>query len=367
MLIRGVVVLALCLGADLFASPLAGANMQRLSISVDAATLVYPQNFPDPSVLVVGQKYFAYSTNSGGENLPVIESADLVHWKLLGDAMSVLPLWATAGTAWSPSVSAAPDGGYEVFFSAFDQAVGVRCLGRATSRSPFGPFVDISGRPFLCQHAAGGSIDPSIYQTPSGDYLQWKSDGEGGQPQEILSARLGAGDTELVGQPAVLLEATQPWEDGIVEGPALVDISGTLDLFFSANQWSTAQYSLGAATCASPLGPCEASSIQQISIPSSPGTGAGGPSFFAVDGRTYMAFAAWLGGQPGTPSGQRALFLMGLESETGIAVFNAATPVVARHEIPRTRAKADRALESAHSQVATRPRFARRTSRGDLH
>jgi hypothetical protein len=305
-----VAVLVVAVAAGIF------LNSPLSSSAPNGANLAYADNFPDPSVLVVGQTYFAYSTNSGGENLPLIESTDLLHWKPVGDAMSVLPLWASPDTVWSPSVSAAPGGGYEDFFSAYDQAVGVRCLGRATSLSPLGPFVDASGHPFLCESAVGGSIDPSVYQTPSGDYLQWKDDGEEGQLQAIESAKLTADDTGLAGQPTVLLKATQPWEDGVVEGPALVDIAGKLELFFSANQWYTARYSLDATTCASPLGPCDGNTIHQIAIPSSTGTGPGGPSFFVADGQTHMAFAAWTGGQTGAVSGQRALFLMELDSKT---------------------------------------------------
>ena len=172
-------------------SPAASAQQGELASIPTTATLVYNKDFPDPSVLVVGHTYFAYSTNSDGENVPVIESNDLVHWRAIGDVMAVLPLWASEGYIWSPSVSRAPGGGYQLFFSAYDESEGVMCLGRATSRSPLGPFVDVSGVPFLCQVSAGGSIDPSVYRSDGTDYLVWKADGEGGQPQAILSSAPG--------------------------------------------------------------------------------------------------------------------------------------------------------------------------------
>jgi hypothetical protein len=192
------VTLVVLIASSLFPSGV-DASRAQLTGTAQTATLVYDQNFPDPTVLVVDHTYYAYSTNSDGENVPVIESNDLTHWKPIGDAMSILPSWATAGYVWSPSVTVAPSGGYELFFSAFDEAEGVHCLGRATSSSPLGPFVDISDEPFLCQASAGGSIDPSVVRFGGVDYLVWKSDGEGGQPQTILSARLSADDTELVG------------------------------------------------------------------------------------------------------------------------------------------------------------------------
>jgi beta-xylosidase len=296
--------------------------------TTDSATLVYNQNFPDPSVLVVSHTYYAYSTNSDDENVPVIESDDLTHWKAIGDAMSILPSWASAGEVWSPSVTIAPEGGYELFFSAYDQAAGVRCLGRATSSSPLGPFVDVSDQPFLCQASAGGSIDPSVIRFDGADYLVWKSDGEAGQAPTILSARLSADDAELVGPTSTLLASTETWEDGIVEGPAFVDTGGVLYLFFSANQWSTAHYAMGETTCTSPLGPCASTGVEQISVTSSTASGAGGPTFFVTDGRTYMAFAAWVDGVVGNQSGHRALFLMVLNSQGSTATFAAAATLV---------------------------------------
>ena len=41
----------------------------------------YRGDFPDPSVLHVGSTWFAYSTTTGGRNLPVLRSTDLVHWQ----------------------------------------------------------------------------------------------------------------------------------------------------------------------------------------------------------------------------------------------------------------------------------------------
>jgi beta-xylosidase len=306
----------------------AGASQIRLSSAVDSATLVYGHNFPDPSVLVVGHLFYAYSTNSGGENVPVIESDDLTHWKAIGDAMSVLPVWVSEGYVWSPSVSPAPSGGYQLFFSAYDQAEGVMCLGRATSTSALGPFIDVNGQPFLCQVSTGGSIDPSVYRFDGADYLVWKGDGEAGQPQTILSARLNSDDSRLSGSTTTLLTANESWEDGIVEGPAFDDVSGALHLYFSANRWSSADYAIGVATCTSPLGPCGKTDVQPITLSSSSATGPGGQTFFTTRGRTYMAFAAWSNGVVGNEHGQRALFLALLEAPPSSALVSTTEVVI---------------------------------------
>jgi beta-xylosidase len=324
----GLATLVLCL-AGVVPLAEAGAAQAQLSVTATSPTVVYDHNFPDPSVLVVGHIYYAYSTNSDGENLPVIESDGLTHWRAIGDAMSVLPLWATAGLVWSPSVTAAPDGGYQLFFSAYDQAEGVMCLGRAIASSPLGPFIDVGGKPFMCQLGAGGSIDPSVYRFEGTDYLVWKSDGEAGQPQTIMSQPMTADDAAVTGTPTVLLTADAGWEDRIVEGPAFFEVSGVLYLFFSANHWSSAQYAMGEATCASPLGPCPAGTVHQITISSRRATGAGGPTFFSAQGQTYMAFSAWTNGVVGNQTGHRAFFLMALRQRRGVATFAGADALTA--------------------------------------
>jgi beta-xylosidase len=335
-----VVSVLVLLAVGLFAAASAGASQIRLSSTADTATLVYDQNFPDPSVLVVGHVDYAYSTNSGRENVPVIESNDLKHWRSIGDAMSVLPPWVSGGYVWSPSVSPAPGGGYELFFSAYDQEEGVMCLGRATSTSPLGPFIDIDGKPFLCQVSAGGSIDPSVYRFEGADYLIWKRDGETGQPQTIVSERLNADDARLSGSTTTLVTADEGWEDGIVEGPAFNDVSGVLRLYFSANRWASADYVIGVTTCTSPLGPCATSAVQKVQISSSIATGSGGPTFFESSGHTYMAFAAWTNGVVGNQFGHRALFLMALQ-DPGTSVTSDAAAELAMKTGRGTRSESE--------------------------
>jgi beta-xylosidase len=307
-----VTVLAAC---SVWTGSAAGGQSIRAASAPTTATLVYDKDFPDPSILVLGHTYFAYSTNSDGENVPLIESHDLLHWRAVGDVMSVLPAWASNGYIWSPSVSSAPAGGYQLFFSAFDQAEGVMCLGRATSQSPVGPFVDVSGAPFLCQVSEGGSIDPYLYRTGGNDYLVWKEDGESGQTQAILSAPLADDDSQLLGNPTELISATLDWERGVVERPALIDLSGVLYVYFSAGDWSTAHYAIGITTCSTPLGPCHSSTAQPSEISASAASGVGSPTFFAANGHTYIAFSAWTQGIVGNEHGHRALFLMLLNAE----------------------------------------------------
>lgn len=303
------VTVGVCALVALTPTATAGAAGATVPLTLGAPRLVFSGNFPDPSLLVAGDSFYAYSTNAAGSNIQVMVSTTLVHWRPLGDAMAFLPTWAQQepGSTWAPSVATGPHGGYEMFFSTSDGATGTECIGRATAPSPAGPFIDLSSAPFLC--GAGGDIDPDLYRAGSARYLVWKADGENGGPQAIFAQRLGPDDASVVGSPVQLLAPDQYWEDGIVEGPDLVESGGHLWLFFSGNRWDTDQYAVGAASCASPLGPCQA--VGGGPVLQSQGTmaGPGGPSFFAADGSLYLAFAAWTTGNVGGASGARSLYI----------------------------------------------------------
>jgi len=270
---------------------------------------VYDGDFPDPSVLVVGDRYYAYSTESGGENIQVISSKDLMHWSSRRDALPESPNWAQTGFTWAPAVVKSPTGGYEMFFAARDREQGVQCIGMAVSASPPGPFVDTSAEPFLCQRSLGGSIDPYVFVDGGYRYLIWKSDGANGKPQQLWSQSLSANDSSLTGTPSLLLSATSSWEDDVVEGPAMLQTGSGLFLYFSGNRWSTSAYSIGVVGCDTPLGPCVNTPTGQEVSSQSGLSGPGGPTFFvAPDGQTMMAYAAWTG-DPDSPSARRELYM----------------------------------------------------------
>jgi beta-xylosidase len=281
------------------------------TVSLERKTVgaVYPGSFPDPSILVAKGRYYAYSTQSGGENIQVISSSDLLHWSARRDALPVLPSWAQTGFTWAPAVAHNPTGGYEMFYSVRDPHLGLLCIGRAVSATPLGPFVDASAQPYLCQTSLGGSIDPYVFSDHGTDYLIWKSDGENGKPQQLWSQHLDANHHALVGVPSLLLSATSSWEDGVIEGPAMLQSDGGLFLYFSGNRWSSSAYSIAVVGCNTPLGPCvESPTGQEVSTLSGL-RGPGGPTFFVTPhGQTMMAFAAW-SGATGMATGRRSLYI----------------------------------------------------------
>lgn len=285
--------------------------------------LVYPFDFPDPSVILVGRTYYAYATNSVAGNIQIIDSTDLTHWTAIGNALPTLPAWAAPDNTWAPAVAML--GGNFVLYYAADVAGDTKeCISVATASQPQGPFSDTSTAPLECQKALGGSIDPAAFIDTNGTpYLVWKSGGPGSST--IWSEQLTPPGTAFVtgANPTALLVPDQAWESGTVEAPQLVTTGGHYYLFYSGNDWNSAKYAVGVATCTGPLGPCSDATPGPI-LSSGPGVvGPGGEWVFAdANANFWIAFHAWVPGAVGFPN-SRDLYLRRL-------TFTSFGPSVAR-------------------------------------
>jgi len=279
-------------------------------LAAEAGGPVYPFDFADPDVIVVKGGYEAYGTNSAAGNIQIMTSTDLVHWKKAGNALPSLPSWARPGSTWAPAVVHLGRS-YLLYYTAAAASTGTQCLSVGTARRAQGPFTDDSRAPLECQPALGGSIDPSPYLDSSGKtYLVWKSNGGQGEPATIWGQALDARGTALVGtRPTALLEASQSWEGSVVEAPSMIASAGGILLFYSANNWDSADYAIGVARCRGPLGPC-VKPLDRPLLASQPNLeGPGGESVFTdAQGQLQMAFHAWLPGAVGYPH-NRFLFI----------------------------------------------------------
>jgi hypothetical protein len=283
--------------------------------------LVYPFDFPDPSVILAGQTYYAYATNSVAGNIQIIASTDLTHWTAVGNALPNLPAWATPDDTWAPGV--AMIAGTFVLYYAVDVAgTGKECISVATAGRPQGPFTDLSTAPLECQKSLGGSIDPASFIDTNGTpYLVWKSGGPGSS--RIWAQQLAPSGTSFVAgtNPTSLLVPDQPWEGATVEAPDMVTTGGHYYLFFSGNDWDSGNYAVGVATCIGPLGPCSDATPSPILSSGLGVAGPGGESVFAdASGNFSIAFHAWVPGAVGFPN-SRDLYLRRLTfSPTGATV-----------------------------------------------
>jgi hypothetical protein len=297
----------------------ASAACTALDSAGTGGGIAYPFDFPDPYVLTVGQEYYGYATNSAAGNIQIIQSSDLTHWTVVGDALPHVAAWAQAGATWAPSVLHL-GGTYILYYSAVATGTGDQCISAATSATPQGPFLDSSTAPVVCQTALGGSIDPSPYVDSSGTpYLTWKSQGTGSQPPTIWAQALATdGTTVATGAPTQLLQPDAAWQGGVVEGPDMVDLDGQYELFFSGNDWTTASYGVGVAACVGPLGPCPVSAAPPILASQPSFSGPGGETVFTdAQGTMWMAFHAWLPGKVGYPH-SRVLFIRRLSLAGGV-------------------------------------------------
>ncbi len=290
--------------------------------------LVYPFDFPDPDVILAGNTYFAYATNSVAGNIQIIQSTNLTNWTAIGNALPALPSWAAPDATWAPAV-AFIGGAYLLYYAALvaGPGGGEECISVAAATQPQGPFIDSSKAPLECQPSLGGSIDPSPFIDTDGKvYLVWKSNGGTG-PATIWSEQLTASGTGFVtgASPTQLLVPDQAWEGGIVEAPDLVTSGGRYFLFTSGNNWNSADYAIGVATCTGPLGPC-ADSLSQPLLAGSPSMeGPGGADVFSdTSGSYWIAFHAWTAGAVGYPN-SRDLYLRQLDLSGSVPVVEPAT------------------------------------------
>jgi hypothetical protein len=299
---------------------------------------IFDGDFADPSALDVDGSLYFYASDTTTANIPVIVSGRTTGFggHYLGDALPTLPKWTYPGFQWGPAVWARPDGTYVLYYSTPDSAPSAsciaaankqhegdlpcdvawgkrtrQCISAATSSNPAGPFVDHSTAPFICPVLQGGAIDPAVFVTSAGTpYLLWKSDGNGyGLPTIIYSQQLAPDGLTTVGPAHKMIGATQRWEGNLVEGPAMVEAGGTYWLFYSANNWDSANYAIGVAKCASVIGPCTKPFDHPFLSSTSDDQGPGGETFFDAFGLVWMVHHGWLPGQADTPNGQRRLYL----------------------------------------------------------
>src|SRR5438445_639472 len=86
---------------------LAGKVRSALRTPGDA---VYCHDFADPFVLRVGARYYAYSTNTSDDHVPMLSSGGLFGTGHRSDALPRLPGWSPPGRVWAPAVLARPEG-----------------------------------------------------------------------------------------------------------------------------------------------------------------------------------------------------------------------------------------------------------------
>ena len=243
-----------------------------LSTAAAGQTAVYRNpviagDYPDPSVVRVGEEYWAATTTGGwAPHFALLRSRDLVNWEPAGYVFAKKPAWAK-GDFWAPEIVA--DGGRVlVYYTARrdegPKKRGTLCVAVATAQTPAGPYTD--GGPLVCQipeRAGVGSIDAFFVRDESGaPFLVWKADGNDAEPDvptSIFAQRLSDDGTKLLGKRREILRNTSSWERHVTEGSFIMRRGGWFYHFYSGNACCgrACDYALGVARAKRLLGPWE--------------------------------------------------------------------------------------------------------------
>ncbi len=270
-----------------------------------------PTDTPDPFLLDADGRYHLFVSTAIGSHLGIPEvTGKPGDWSKPHDALASVPSWALpvsqGGKDWAPFVYRFGST-YVLYYAPTVRKTGVvqHCIATATSKSPDGPYVSTQGR-FVCNLAAGGDIDAQVFRDTSGPngpshpyYLIWKSDEDsepGLGPTNIWAAGLSNDGMQLTSSPIRIYAPDQAWQANLIEAPQMVlDPDNHVWLYYSAGGYfSDASYSIGYASCLSPLGPCTDTTNQPLLSSNEQGSGPGEETAYTgADGSNWLLYNPW--------------------------------------------------------------------------
>jgi beta-xylosidase len=219
-------------------------------------TLVLPGDYPDPSVVKIGDTYWATATTSNWAPVfPLLSSKDLLIWETKSHVFTQLPAWADY-YFWAPEITY-DKGKVYVYYSAHKKG-GNLCLGIASADKPEGPYRDHG--PMMCQEA--GSIDAFPMRDANGKlYLIWKEDGNSvKKPTPIWAMEMSEDRTMLLGEKVELFRNdSASWEANLVEGVSMLKHGEYYYAFYAGAGCCGREctYGVGVARAKNLLGPWE--------------------------------------------------------------------------------------------------------------
>ena len=155
---------------------------------------------PDPSILRIGETYYATGTSSEwAPHYPIFTSTDLVNWRQIGHIFDQKPDW-TLSSFWAPEWFH-HDGRTYVYYTARKRSDNISCIGVAVADSPIGKFKDYGPVVEFGKEA----IDAFVLEDKGELYISWKAYGLDNRPIELLACQLSDDGLRLEGEPFHLL------------------------------------------------------------------------------------------------------------------------------------------------------------------
>jgi beta-xylosidase len=214
---------------------------------------------PDPTVVKIGEVYYASATsNEWAPLFPIFKSTDMVNWELVNYIFPEgAPTWAK-NNFWAPELSYdEKQGQIYAYYSARDKNSNRLSVAVASADSPESKFTDHG--PLVAQEY--GSIDAFETRDENGKlYVLWKEDGNSkGQITPVWAQEVNEVRAELIGYKQELFHNDQPWEGGLVEGTAIFRNNGYFYATYSARGCCeiSCDYVTGVARSKTLLGPWE--------------------------------------------------------------------------------------------------------------
>jgi GH43 family beta-xylosidase len=231
----------------------------------------WPESFPDPFVLKVRGRYYAYASedetypSAGSWVFPILTSADLVQWREVGRAF---PAFGQPYCRyWAPEVTVHK--GQFLLYYAVHTTEFTGSIRVAVADHPEGPFVD-SGHD-LTSSLFPWAIDPHVFRDQDGQWYLYMTVEYWDDP----SGFIGSGNVvdqlidpfTLQGQPARVTPPSHEWQlfeaqrqakGGVdwytVEGPAVIRHLGRYYEMFSGGCYYRGNYAVSYATSETPMG-----------------------------------------------------------------------------------------------------------------
>ncbi|CAN5697157.1 family 43 glycosylhydrolase [soil metagenome] len=187
---------------------------------------VIPGDFADPSVIRVGNTYYASGTSSEwGPHYALFTSKDLIRWQQSGYILPQTPSWALS-SFWAPELYYR-NGTFYTYYVARKKADKISCIGVATTKDPANGFTDHG----IIVDFGKEAIDPFINEVEGKLYITFKAYGLDQRPIELLGYQLSDDGLKTIGEPFSLLRDDD--RKGL-EGQCIVQRNGYYYLLYSA-------------------------------------------------------------------------------------------------------------------------------------